>query len=413
MQNISYFCIVKRFKAYLRILISVVFVFLTTTSTAPASAAEHNGNDLGQVKVSLLTCSGGQEIWSVFGHTALRLQDPRNGVDVAVNWGLFSFSQKFFIARFIFGRCDYQLGIEPFGAFLEEYREEGRGVVEQEVNLTPEEKGAIMQALLENYREDNRTYRYNFFYDNCTSRARDMIVDHINGQVDYHFDPEVTSSYRTMVHQWNYTHRWQQFGEDLLLGVAADSRTDGKQQQFLPDTLRKDFARATVVRAGNRVTPLVGSTQNVLLPVEVAQGSGFWHVMTPRLLFLILLFAGIAVSVVEFRRCRFYWGIDLALYLLCGVAGLALFLMIFSQHPTVRVNLQILILNPLWLVFIWSAVGHWRRGEEATRWRRFVSVCLLLFCLGAFFQNYAEGMVELALLLLIRNYIRLLRRKLS
>jgi hypothetical protein len=414
---ISYFCIVKRFKGIITALCTVVFAFLTTTAVAqtPGSAQPAEGQDVGaqmkDVKISLLTCSGGKEIWSAFGHTALRVEDPANHLDLVVNWGLFSFRQKFFVVRFAFGRCDYQMGFESFGDFLEEYRDEGRGVIEQDINLTPDEKAAVMRALAENYRDDNRMYRYNFFYDNCTSRARNMIVDHIQGQVDYHPNLSVTTSYRGMVHQWNGAHRWQRFGEDLLLGVGSDRKTDYEQQQFLPDTLRKDFARATILRAGCRPEPLVSATRVVLAPVAPAPSRGFWDVMSPRLLFLLVMLAGFAVSLVEWRRGRFYWGVDFALYLLCGLAGLVLFLMIFSEHPTVRVNLQILVLNPLWLVFLWPALRRWRQGSEAPRWRRLVTVCVILFAIGAFFQDYAEGMVFLALLLLERNYLRLAHAK--
>lgn len=358
------------------------------------------------VSISLLTCTAGDEIWSLYGHTAIRYEDKAHHTDLAVNYGMFSFSQKNFIIKFVFGRTDYEMGIEPMSMFLMEYASQGRGVIQQTLNLTREEKMAITQALAENYEPAHRTYRYNYFYDNCTTRARDIIASHIDGKVEYAGTPAAAASYRSMIHQWNGGHRWMRFGKDLLLGVMADRSTSPTQQQFLPDTLRKDFDEASIVSPGSRKRPLVASETEILKPNAANRKaqSGIWDTLTPRMVMGLLLVATLLVTVCEYRRKQTFWLYDVVLLTLDGLAGLALLAMVFSEHPTVRVNFQILLLNPLSIVFAYS-VGNAIAHKRYHWYWSLLLVCTVLFIIGGLFQNYAEGMYLLACTLLLRIII--------
>jgi len=391
---------VKRLKRHLRVVFLAVLVFLTTIIWAQ-EATPRQLQEMDSVEIGLLTCSPGKEIYSLYGHTAIRVRDAATGQDVAVNYGLFNYHTPHFIPRFVFGLCDYEMGIYPFDLFMEEYTEEGRGVVEQRINLTRQEKLDIINALALNARPENKVYRYNFFYDNCSSRARDMIVDHIHGHVGYRVDASVTSSYRMMVHQWDEHHPWDCFGCDLLLGVNADRQTTLRQQQFLPDSLRASFASAMVFREHHSPANLVDSTWTVLEAQTPKTGICFFDIFTPRVVISILTLLVVLASVREYRKKRIYWGIDLALLLIDGLAGLVLFLMIFSKHPTVSLNLQILLLNPLSLVALYSVAKKSRRGQYSKWWTVF-AVCILLFFIGNILQDYASGMNILALCLLDR-----------
>ena len=137
------------------------------------------------IEVSLLTCAPGTEVYSLYGHTAIRYHDLRTGEDLAFNYGVFNFKKPFFSLRFLFGLTDYELGVCPYRYFAEEYRRRGSQVTEQVINMTTDEKAALYKALAENYKPENREYRYNCLYDNCTTRARDMIVGNIRGKVRY------------------------------------------------------------------------------------------------------------------------------------------------------------------------------------------------------------------------------------
>ena len=127
------------------------------------------------VRISLLTCAPGSEIYALFGHSAIRYEDPARGEDWVFNYGMFSFKDPNFVMRFVKGETDYQLGVIPYRYFEAEYALRGSSVYQQELNLTEAEKLMLIGLLRENYLPANRVYRYNYFYDNCTTRARDKI----------------------------------------------------------------------------------------------------------------------------------------------------------------------------------------------------------------------------------------------
>lgn len=312
----------KHLNSIIKALFVVVFTFTATISHGQtAEGAERQQMD--SVQISLLTCSPGNEVWSLYGHTAIRVFDPAHAQDIVINYGLFNFRQSNFILRFVFGLTDYEMGIEPFNMFMVEYARQGRQVIQQTLQLSNSDKERILQALALNY-QNNRVYRYNFFYDNCTTRARNILIDNITAKVSYRINPNVTSSYRTMIHQWNGAHRWARFGNDLLLGVKADAKTNYAEQQFLPDTLRKDFAGAAIVDSAGKSRSLVSSTA-VLLKANadnVVSNRNIWDTITPTMLwsgvFIVILLAGM----IEYRRQKTFWLIDVTLLTLDGIAGI-------------------------------------------------------------------------------------------
>lgn len=391
----------ERFNCLLRTLCLVVFVFLTTG--VHADSVDFEQQDWDSVEISLLTCSPGTEVWSLYGHTAIRVQDMRNREDFVVNYGIFNFNQDNFILRFVFGLTDYEMGVVPYQYFLMEYASQGRSVVQQRLHLLPEEKVSILQALAENYRPENRVYRYNYFYDNCTTRARDMLVDHLGGKVEYAVDTNAKSSYRELIHQWNEKHRWARFGNDLLLGITADCEPDFAQQQFLPNALQTDFSYAKVVLPNGRKYALVDTTTVVLHanPANVKLQDSLWDSIPPYMLFFVVAIFVLLITAYEFIRRKTFWLLDVILLTLDGLAGLVLFVMIFSQHPAVSLNFQILLLNPLSIIFVYSVAKQELKGGYHWYWN-VLGICIVLFFIGGFFQHYAEGMTILASVLLIR-----------
>lgn len=391
----------KHLNSIIKALFVVVFTFTATISHGQtAEGAERQQMD--SVQISLLTCSPGNEVWSLYGHTAIRVFDPAHAQDIVINYGLFNFRQSNFILRFVFGLTDYEMGIEPFNMFMVEYARQGRQVIQQTLQLSNSDKERILQALALNY-QNNRVYRYNFFYDNCTTRARNILIDNITAKVSYRINPNITSSYRTMIHQWNGTHRWARFGNDLLLGVKADAKTNYAEQQFLPDTLRKDFAGAAIIDSAGKSRSLVSSTA-VLLKANadnVVSNRNIWDTITPNMLwsgvFIVILLAGM----IEYRRQKTFWLIDVTLLTLDGIAGIILLAMVFSQHPTVNLNLQILLLNPLSLIFVYPVINREVRQRFHWFWNVLL-ICIILFFAGNALQCYAEGMNILALILLSR-----------
>ena len=392
----------KRFRSNLRHIVLVFFLLLTHQIQAQTDSAALERMDA--VDISLLSCQPRQYIYSLYGHTAIRITDHSTGTDYAVNYGLFSFEKPFFVLRFVFGLTDYEMGICDYSRFQTEYERAQCGVVQQVLNLSREDKLAILEAIDRNARPENVVYRYNFFYDNCTTRARDIIINNVEEAVNY---PSATRAvtYRQMVHQYTAQHPWARFGNDLLLGVGADQPTDARQQQFLPFNLKSDFDQATLKGKDGVVRPLV---KDKFWAISASMARPEPALITPRWCAIILAIIILAVCLYDAKRKGVSWILDSTLWLLTGVAGLILFAMVFSQHPTVQVNFQILMLNPLALGFLYptlKALRHKKRSLWLTIW----PICLVLFFIGAFWQTYADGMCILASSLLVRalfiNYI--------
>ena len=362
--------------------------------------AQQDSLRLDSVEISLLTCQPHDEVYSLYGHTAIRYHDMRKGgLDIAFNYGVFDFRKPFFTLRFVFGITDYELGAYPYRLFQQEYRRLGSMVTEQVLNLTDEEKMTLQQALAVNMQDQNRVYRYNYFYNNCTTKARDIIEQSILGNVSYQSREDYTPTYREMVHEMTKEHPWATFGNDLLLGILADKKTDRRQQEFLPYNLMYDFDHAEIYANGD-YRPLV-KERRISVPAGIQiKKQGF--PLRPLTCAIIFTVIGIAMFVLQLRGKRIFLWWDTFLMITTGIFGIILFLMLFSQHPTVSVNLQIILLNPLPWFFLWKVIR-----ARKTRYWSITAVLAVLFLIGGLFQDYAEGIWCLALCLLLQCWIHL------
>ncbi|RYY90179.1 MAG: DUF4105 domain-containing protein, partial [Chitinophagaceae bacterium] len=234
-----------------------LLVLLLTTSLLRAQ-------DACRLRITLLTCSPGTELYSIFGHTALRVQDAGAGTDEVYNYGTFEFGEDFYL-KFIRGKLPYYLDIEPFQDFLYSYRLEGRSVQEQEVLLDCSRKQALLQALHTNAQPQNRQYRYDFLFDNCTTRAGEMIYRSAPGQVAtarvIPEDPAHAPTFRNLIHEYLDRGRqpWSKLGIDLLLGARLDRKANNREAQFLPEKLLAGIGGA---QAGGKL--LVAPAQDIL-----------------------------------------------------------------------------------------------------------------------------------------------------
>ena len=358
--------------------------------------AQQESNPMDSVELSLLTCSPHEEIYSLYGHTAIRYHDLRTGEDMVFNWGIFNFKAPHFVLRFIFGLTDYELGLMPFDRFCEYYRKWGSSVTEQVLNLTANEKRNLIQAMSENYLPQNRTYRYNFFFDNCATRPRDMIINNVKGKVEYALIEYDQPTFREMIHRCTEHHEWATCGNDLLLGVRADKKTSREEQEFLPGNLQFDFDHAQIRAIDGSIRPLIKERRIAVKPGVQMREKDF--PLSPRECACVLLAVTVILALWEWKRKKVFAWFDALLMLFMGLAGCVLTVMIFSQHPATSINLQLLLFNPVHLFFLPSVL----RRSKSTRYWRFLIVTTCLFLAGGVFQEYAEGMYILALCLLIR-----------
>ena len=354
--------------------------------------------------VSLITCSPGEEVYSKFGHTAIRINDSTNGVDLIFNYGIFSFETENFYYKFIKGETDYQLGIYDTKYFIPEYKQRNSMVWEQILNLTLQEKKELIRLLLKNYEPQNRTYRYNFIFDHCASRPRGKILSSIHGYVRYRPATDA-KTFRQWVGMYVGTDTWLKFGIDIVFGMDADREANINESMFLPDNLMYEFQTAQIQSPGNQIRELV-SEKKILVDKSNTTVRPDPVIYKPVTIFIILLVIGIILTVWDIkekkRHSKFF---DTILLFITGIGGvIAFYLMFFSLHPLVRSNLNLLWLNPLNLVvalFIWI-----KPLRVALFYYQIVNILLLLAALFAFaisVQSFNVASFPLIVLLLMRS----------
>ena len=394
----------KHFRSFFKCL-PIVF-FLLLTNTASASSVSDRLSEMDSVDISLLTCGPGNEVYTLYGHTAIRVNNRARQADVVANYGIFSLEKSFFVPLFVFGITDYTMGLSTFESFCAAYAHEGRWVKEQRLNLGAADKLAIVSALETNYLPENRVYRYNYFYDNCTTRARNIIADNISGRIDYRHAADSVVTYRSAIHAYNGNHPWARLGNDLLLGVKADVPITYEEQQFLPENLMKDFDNAVIVGNDGSERQLVESTEWLVMPSEQTHAGGF--PLKPFDAVMILSLVIFIATIIESRRKKSYWLLDAVLLTADGIAGLILLAMVFSQHPTVQLNFQILLFCPVNLFLICPIVKNLKNGQ-CHKWLKVWCALLVVYLIGGQLQKYPEGEIMLAMVLMVRYMLKIIR----
>ena len=317
-------------------------------------------------RVSLLTCSPGVEIWQQYGHTAIRYEDPAEQIDVVFNYGLFSFATPHFVWRFCTGQTDYIVGVEDYAYFELEYMERGSSVTMQVLDMAPDEVERFWNLITTNCRKENRTYRYNFFYKNCATMARDILYRSFNEPVT--FAASDTVPLRAILHECNGTYPWASFAIDLVLGAEADRPVTHDIQEFAPDRLCRTFAAAS---AGG--TPLVKETQTIGPVTSLPDVLRF--PLSPMQAMIVLLIITAIVCVLELLLEKLLWIYDILLYGLQGLMGLVIaFLFFCSGHPAVDSNVLVIFFNPLAWVFLYFILRAARR--HTSQWACWAEMAL-------------------------------------
>ncbi len=354
--------------------------------------------------VSILTCDPGQDVYSMYGHTAIRITDPEQRLDIVFNYGLFSFDTPNFMYRFAKGQTDYLMGDEKFSSFIPQYEEEQRSVYEQVLNLSSEGKSLLFQALLQNVRTENRQYRYNFFMDNCATRVRDMIER--NAGVKIHFtDNHPTESYRDLIKKFHHSFRWIDLGIDLLVGKKSDQAVSAYGQMFLPEYLMNQFSKAEISVDG-KLQPLVLETRTLKeFPNTKLNSDLPWPSFVFGIIFLIVA----AISVRGFLRKRRIVWLDYGLFAITGFAGFIIgWFTLYSEHPAMSPNFNLLWAFPLNLIFavIWS----FRKWRKYTFYYFYLVGALLILSL-VMGQQFNPVVYFIELTLLVRVGVNLIQEK--
>lgn len=298
--------------------------------------------------ITLLTCDPGQDIYARFGHTAVRVQDTETGMDLVFNYGLFSFSQPHFYARFIKGETYYQLGAQYSDGFYKEYAREGRRVHSQVLDLTEEQAMTIWEKLRINYQPQNREYLYNFVFDNCATRPLRLITETIeenelsDKQKEYkrlqagvstEGTPTTTpATYRERIETCVGKHSVEAFAIDLLLGPKADAVADSL---FLPECLMNYM----------ETTGLVKNSDIAPFPVRKTP---FMDDIRVVLVLFTLLMAGL--TYLDRKRGKLSWFVDLIIGIATVIVlAIVTYLTFFSLHPLVGFGWRLILIPAIWI----------------------------------------------------------------
>jgi len=317
---------------------------------------------------SILTVSPASDVYATFGHTAIRYNNPDLGLDIVYNYGLFSYSDNF-IYKFTKGETYYELGVHSYRGFEAANRRNGRPIIEQKLNLSSSQKDSLLIRFNNNNLPENRTYLYNFLFDNCSSRPMNIISNTLGNSLEWNYKKEFPANipywYGDTINQLNklfphitwrdilstYTGKssWLHFGISIALGAPTDEYISEKDAMFLPDFFML-FAQNATNTINNKKVPLIANTttdSNVIFAHAQIKPT-----VTPTLTFWLIALFIIAISLIGFKKQKHLFFIDSILYLLLGLLGVLVWYLSFvSIHPVVFPNYNAIWASPIHILF--------------------------------------------------------------
>ncbi len=324
----------------------IVFLILLLTSSVQAQRSITDG-----ATISLFSCDSGDALYSTFGHTAIRVKDPVQNIDLVFHYGLFNFNDPNFYTKFLRGKLMYSMGAQSIKSFYRQYEQQQRTVYEQVLNLGPEEKQRLYTMLMENYEPENREYLYDFFFNNCSTIVRDRFESVFPDLV---YPKEIRArTFRDMLDEHLTKMPWTDFGIDLIIGSVADDTTNVRQQLFLPmymhDIYNNTFRNGEPFVTGDDLVIDFISKKHQEYKSWITPATIFGILVLFELLFLIWV---LAFKKHPPRWLRFY---DRFLYFLLGVGSLILAFMWWgTDHMATKSNWNLVWMNPIFFILLWT-----------------------------------------------------------
>ncbi len=358
-----------------------------------------------EARISLITILPGEAVYAVFGHSALRLYDPVLGLDVSYNYGTFDFGDPLvFVGRFSYGKLDYFLSVQSFPQAADHYwHVEGRPLIEQVLNLSAAQREALFRFLEINARPENKFYRYDFFFDNCSTRIRDVLEQVLGEAVQFAPAPDPGLSFRGLIDPYLAGKPFVHLGVDLGLGAPADRLATPRETTFLPLYLMASFDHATV-RIDGQTGPLVARTDTVagVAARAAPEPAPPW----PAIFGWALLALGLVLTLRDVRARQVGHRLfDGLLFGVAGVAGLLVaFLWFVSLHQPTRGNLNLFWAWPTHLVAALALAGR-ARGRWLRIYLAAAALATLVLLLGwpLWPQALPPAVLPLLLLLAVRG----------
>lgn len=343
---------------------------------------------------AVLTCGPGDEFYTTFGHSAIRICDTAQGIDVVYNYGVFNFGIPHFYWEFAKGNLNYRIDRTSFLNFMYEYQYDGRAVWMQKLNITNQELNNLFVFLEWNNLPENQYYQYDFFMDNCATRVRDCVGNCLNHRKAFtEQKSEDDCSFRDLLYSCTEeTLLWWRFGIDLVLGARCDKKASNLEQMFSPLVMAQQFDTLTF---SDTREPVAETPIQILIETR----DPLHRSISPTISFWCLFVIILSFTVIAWKKnWKLRW-LDIILFLLIGLISLLiLFLWFFSSHYCTKINLNLLWCSPLFLYFAIRLRKSWKPLLI------FQMILLFVVLIGFSWlpQRFNAAVIPIALTLLIR-----------
>jgi hypothetical protein len=304
-----------------------------------------------KAEVSVITLGPDQdELVQAFGHSAFHIIDPANDFDFAFNYGVFSFNQPNFYLNFARGHNLYLLGVSSYTEFIQPYIQYNRSIHEQVLDLTQEQKQKVFEYLYWNAKPENRSYLYDYFFNNCATKIRDVLKESVGTEI--RFDSTFIKTHYTirgLTDSYLVPLPWGDLGLDIGLGSPIDRKATAQEHMFLPDYIESSFDHASILTLGNYI-PLVKTKKVIFAGQPVPPQKSLIHPWTA---FGGLLIVVIAITVLDWRRKKISFWLDGILFFSIGLVGLVLLLLwTATDHHACARNYNLLWALPTHLLVL-------------------------------------------------------------
>ena len=373
-----------------------MFFFLNTSVQAQYTSLSENA------EISILTIGPGDQLYDKFGHSAFRVQDPNNQFDIVFNYGVYDFNTPNFYTKFARGKLLYQLGVSYYAPFYNSYVAQNRLIKQQTLNLTYSEKQAVFNFLQNNAEPENRKYKYDFFYDNCATKIRDVLKEVLGDELQYNDDfVEEDYTFRELIQKNLHWNSWGSVGIDIALGAVIDKQATAWEYQFLPDYIYKAAETATISREGSQ-EKLVADTATLFNNNPTEDAPFFFT--SPLFVFGLLGLLIVWITYKDRKSNSRSRVMDAIIFFVTGLIGVFLLLLwLATDHSATANNYNLLWAFPFSILCI-GLISKQFPKKWLRKYIFFLLLLLALLCIHWItgVQVFAPALLPLLIALVIR-----------
>lgn len=352
-----------------------------------------------EAEISVLTIGPGTSLYDAFGHNAFRIKDNSLGIDYTFNYGVYDFDMPNFYTKFARGKLNYKIDKNYYEDFIDFYISQNRSVKEQVLNLSKTEKQRIYDYLIHNYKPENKYYLYDFFYDNCATKIRDVIPIILKENIDFN-EPEgfTQKTFRQLIYDHVDKNSWGGFGIDLALGSVIDKKATANEHMFLPMYIYVFFENATT----NTSKPLVKQSQVLFESVKKPRSNNF--LTSPLFVFGIISLIILLITFFDYKNNKQSLWLDVIIFAFTGTIGiLVLLLWLATDHSATAQNYNLLWAFALNIFMI----SQLFKKTIKTWFIKYLKLLIIMLCLLVLHwmisvQIFAIGLIPLLIAFFIR-----------